>query len=78
MKKKTNWDELPIMCWKLTLYKENDKGKMKFYEYTGDHSFVSEGMENEYLSEIIESNFSIHILLSVTKAGTFVINELVR
>ena len=52
MKKKTNWDELPIMCWKLTLYRENDKGKMKFYEYTGDHSFVSEGMENEYLSEI--------------------------
>ena len=25
---------------------------MKFYEYTGDHSFVAEGMENEYLSEI--------------------------
>jgi len=50
--KKENWDALPIMCWKLTLYKENDKGKMKFYEYTGDHSFVAEGMENEYLSEI--------------------------
>ena len=29
MKKKTNWDELPIMCWKLTLYKENDKEKIK-------------------------------------------------
>ena len=24
----------------------------KFYEYTGDHSFVSEGIENEYLNEI--------------------------
>ena len=33
MKKKTNWDELPIMCWKLTLYKEDDKGNQKFYEY---------------------------------------------
>ena len=50
--KKENWDALPIMCWKLTLYKENDKGKQKFYEYTGDHSFVSEGMENEWLNEI--------------------------
>ena len=60
MKKKTNWEELPIMCWKLTLYKEDDKGNQKFYEYTGDHSFISmaiehislEDMENEYLSEI--------------------------
>ena len=51
-KKKTKWDKLPIMCWSLTLYKEDDKGNQKFYEYTGDHSFVSEGMENEYLSEI--------------------------
>ena len=49
---KTKWDKLPIMCWSLTLYKEDDKGNQKFYEYTGDHSFVSEGMENEYLSEI--------------------------
>ena len=49
---KTNWDALPIMCWKLTLYKENDKGKQKYYEYRGDHSFIAEGMENEYLSEI--------------------------
>ena len=38
--KKENWDELPIMCWKLTLYKENNKGKQKFYEYTGDHSLL--------------------------------------
>ena len=51
-KKKTKWDKLPIMCWSLTLYKEDDKGNQKFYEYTGDHSFVAEGMENEYLSEI--------------------------
>ena len=48
----TKWKKLPIMCWSLTLYKEDDKGKQKFYESTGDHSFVSEGMENEYLSEI--------------------------
>ena len=49
-KKKTKWDKLPIMCWSLTLYKEDDKGNQKFYEYTGDHSFVSEGMEmNTYL-----------------------------
>jgi len=51
-KNKTKWDKLPIMCWSLTLYKEDDKGNQKFYEYTGDHSFVAEGMENEYLSEI--------------------------
>jgi len=48
----TKWKKLPIMCWSLTLYKEDDKGKQKFYEYTGDHSFVSEGIENEYLNEI--------------------------
>ena len=48
----TKWKKLPIMCCSLTLYKEDDKGKQKFYEYTGDHSFVSEGMKNEYLSEI--------------------------
>ena len=51
-KKKTKRDKLTIMCWSLTLYKEDDKGNQKFYEYTGDHSFVAEGMENEYLSEI--------------------------
>ena len=51
-KKKTNWDELPIGCWSLTLYREDDKGNQKFYEYTGDHSFITECMENEYLSEI--------------------------
>ena len=32
--------------------KEDNKGNQKFYEYTGDHSFISEGMENEYLNEI--------------------------
>jgi len=48
----TKWKKLPIMCWSLTLYKEDDKGKQKFYEYTGDHSFVLEGIENEYLNEI--------------------------
>ena len=49
---KINWDVLPIMCWKLTLYKEDKKGKQIFYEYTGDHSFISEGMENAWLNEI--------------------------
>ena len=50
----TKWKKLPIMCWSLTLYKEDNKGNQKFYEYTGDHSFVAEGMENEYLREINE------------------------
>ena len=50
----TKWKKLPIMCWSLTLYKEDNKGNQKFYEYTGDHSFVVEGMENEYLREINE------------------------
>ena len=53
-KKKTNWGELPLMCWSLTLYREDGKGKQKFYEYNGDHSFVSEGIDNEDLREISE------------------------
>ena len=48
----TKWKKLPIMCWSLTLHKEDNKGNQKFYEYTGDPSFIPEGMENEYLNEI--------------------------
>jgi hypothetical protein len=51
---KKKWGKLPIMCWSLTLYKEDEKGNQKFYEYNGDHSFVSEGIDNEDLREISE------------------------
>ena len=51
---KNKWDKLPIMCWSLTLYKEDDKVIQKFYEYEGDHSFISEGIDNEDLREINE------------------------
>ena len=50
----TKWKKLPIMCWSLTLYKEDNKGNQKFYEYNGDHSFISEGIDNEDLREINE------------------------
>ena len=49
---KNKWDKLPIMSWSLTLYKEDEKGNQKFYEYDGDHSFISEGIDNENLREI--------------------------
>ena len=55
-KKKTKWDKLPIMCWSLTLYKEDKNGNKKYYEYDGDHSFVSEGIDNEDLREISEED----------------------
>ena len=51
---KKKWDKLPIMCWSLTLYKEDEKGNQKFYEYNGDQSFISEGIDNEDLGEISE------------------------
>ena len=51
---KKKWDKLPIMCWSLTLYKEDEKGNQKYYEYNGDHSFISEGIDNEDLREISE------------------------
>ena len=41
----SKWNKLPIMCWSLTLYKEDNKGNQKFYEYNGDHSFISEGID---------------------------------
>ena len=50
----TKWKKLPIMCWSLTLYKEDNKGNQKFYEYNGDHSFISESIDNEDLREINE------------------------
>ena len=52
-KKQTKkWDKLPLMTWKFTMYKEDEKGNQKFYEYTGDHSSLTEGVENEYITEI--------------------------
>ena len=38
---KKKWDKLPLMTWKFTMYKEDEQGNQKFYEYTGDHSFCT-------------------------------------
>ena len=52
-KKQTKkWDKLPLMTWKFTVYKEDEKGNQKFYEYTGDHSSFTDGIDNEDLNEI--------------------------
>ena len=34
------------------MYKEDEKGNQKFYEYTGDHSGFTDGIDNEDLNEI--------------------------
>ncbi len=49
---KKKWDKLPLMTWKFTMYKEDEKGNQKFYEYTGDHSGFTDGIDNEDLNEI--------------------------
>ena len=49
---KNKWDKLPLMTWKFTMYKEDAKGNQKFYEYTGDHSSFTYGMDKEDLNEI--------------------------
>ena len=49
---KKKWDKLPLMTWKFTMYKEDEQGNQKFYEYTGDHSFCTEGIDVEDLNEI--------------------------
>jgi len=58
-KKKNNWDELPTRIWRVVLYKDNDKGQQKFYEFDGDHGWIAEGfddgVENKDLIEIKES-----------------------
>jgi len=54
MVKKVNWAELPLMCWKLTYYKEAPNGEMRFYEYDGDHSSMCEGIDEDRLIEISE------------------------
>jgi len=57
--KKTNWNELPIRIWRVVLYKDNDRGQQKFYEFDGDHSSIAQsfddGVENKDLIEIKES-----------------------
>jgi hypothetical protein len=52
MSKKVNWDSLPVMTWKLTLYKEDDEGNQKFYEphQDFDYSNLSEGFSNDEFS----------------------------
>jgi len=49
---KKKWDKLPLMTWKFTMYKEDEKGNQKFYEYTGDHAFCTEYIDVEDLNEI--------------------------
>ena len=49
---KKKWDKLPLMTWKFTLYKQDEEGNQKFYEYTGDHSGFTDGIDNEDLNEI--------------------------
>ena len=52
MAKRNKWEKLPLMTWKFTMYKEDEKGNQKFYEYTGDHSGFTDGIDNEDLNEI--------------------------
>ena len=49
---KKKWNKLPLMTWKFTMYREDEKGNQKFYEYNGDHSSFTDGIEDEYLEEI--------------------------
>jgi len=49
---KKKWDKLPLMTWKFTMYKQDKGGNQKFYEYTGDHSSFTYGIDNEDLNEI--------------------------
>ena len=49
---KNKWDKLPLRTWKFTMYKEDEKGNQKFYEYTGDHAFCTEYIDVEDLNEI--------------------------
>ena len=56
--KKDKWDKLETKIWRVVLFKEDNKGNQKFYEYDGDHSSIAEQMydvENEYLNEIEEN-----------------------
>jgi len=34
------------------MYKEDEKGNQKFYEYNGDHSSFTDGIDNKDLVEI--------------------------
>jgi hypothetical protein len=47
-KEKEKWDSLPVMTYKLTLYKVDDEGNEKFYEphQNFDYSSLSEGFVN--------------------------------
>ena len=49
---KKKWNKLPLMTWKFTMYKEDEKGNQKFYEYNGDHSSFTDGIDNKDLVEI--------------------------
>jgi len=49
---KKKWDKLPLMTWKFIMYREDEKGNQKFYEYTGDHSGFCDGIDDEYLKEV--------------------------
>ena len=53
-KEKEKWDSLPVMTYKLTLYKVDDEGNEKFYEphQNFDYSSLSEGFDNDELVEI--------------------------
>ena len=44
---KKKWDKHPLRTWKFTMYKEDAKGNQKFYEYEGDHSSFTEGIDDE-------------------------------
>ena len=34
------------------MYREDEKGNQKFYEYNGDHSSFTDGIDNEDITEI--------------------------
>ena len=56
-KKQDKWDKLETQIWRVVLFKEDNKGNQKFYEYDGDHSCIAEKMsdvDNEDLNEITD------------------------
>jgi hypothetical protein len=53
-KEKEKWKSLPILTWKLTFYKEDEKGNQKFYEppQDFDYSSLSESVHSDEIVEI--------------------------
>jgi len=61
MKTKTKWEDLPLECWSIKFYREDDDGNMKFYTTTDkvDHSSFCEGLDEESIVELDENDSPI-------------------